>query len=266
MLNILPLLQKALRLSDNAKITKHPSGAVNDVYRVQDEGNDDTASSADYAVKWLGNDTFSGVNRTHQFVLQQQLHSLDIAPRAIWLSDDETLWVEQWQPNIKVAQAKPETLANVLARIHQLPITARPLNLIERWQHYINVANLEPNDSLYLHAVSLRSKVIKSEQDDNDLVLCHNDLLSSHVLCRANDIPVVIDWEYSAMGNRYFDLASCCLINKLSIEESTALLQCYTTILGISFDEALAKFQLHKEIVSVTNDLWFKALGQSEAE
>jgi len=264
MLNILPLLQKALNLSDNAKISRCPSGEVNHVYRVEGELNDSASTKVDYAVKWLGEDTFSGVNRTHQFVLQQQLHSLDIAPMAIWLSDDETLWVEQWQPNSQVAQPNPETLASVLTRIHQLPVTARPLDLQRRWQHYFKAANLDTADMLYQRAALLRNHVVKSELDDDDLVLCHNDLLASHILCRQDDVPVVIDWEYSAMGNRYFDLASCCLINKLSSEDSRALLVCYANILGIPYEEAKEKFEAHQEIVSVTNDLWFQALAQSE--
>ncbi len=71
-------------------------------------------------------------------------------------------------------------LANTLARIHSLPITARPLDLASRWQHYINVAQLDMSSELYLKAQSLRKQVIKSEQYDDDYVLCHNDLLTNH--------------------------------------------------------------------------------------
>lgn len=263
-------LRKALKLSDSAKIVRHPSGDVNHVYRVQDSSAkvpySSTHADMDVAVKWLGEDNFSGINRTHQFVLQQQLYTLNIAPEPLWLSDDERFWVEQWQPNTQSCQRNPETLANVLARIHQLPVTARPLNLTGRWQHYIDVAQLASDDALYLKAINLRSSVLKSEQDDEDLVLCHNDLLSSHVLCRQGDMPVVIDWEYSAMGNRYFDIASCCMINKLEPATCHQLLACYAKLLSIPLDIAREKLAQHKEIVSLTNALWFEALNVSSAE
>ncbi|KXJ59399.1 MAG: choline kinase [Alteromonas sp. Nap_26] len=263
-------LRKALKLSEYAKIVRHPSGDVNHVYRVQDSAAKvpycSTQVDMDVAVKWLGEDNFSGINRTHQFVLQQQLYKLNIAPEPLWLSDDERFWVEQWQPNTQSCQRNPETLANVLARIHQLPVTARPLNLTGRWQHYMEVGQLAPDDALYLKAMNLRSSVLKSEQDDEDLVLCHNDLLSSHVLCRQGDMPVVIDWEYAAMGNRYFDIASCCMINKLEPSTCHQLLACYAKLLSIPLDIAQEKLAQHKEIVSLTNALWFEALNVSSAE
>ena len=88
-LDIIATLQKALNLSDSAKISIHPAGAVNRVYRVQDpvtnpllsrNGNHRSNNNqkledtpVDLAVKWMGDDDFSGVERQHQFALQQQL-------------------------------------------------------------------------------------------------------------------------------------------------------------------------------------------------
>ncbi len=67
------------------------------------------------------------------------------------------------------------------------------------------------------------------------------------------------------MGNRYFDLASCALINKLDSMTSTELVKRYADIMRINQQIALAEFNLHKEIVSVTNDLWFAALKANDA-
>lgn len=253
---ILKHLQKALNLSENSQLTRHPAGEVNHVYRLKDDN-----TGIDYAVKWLGDDNFSGVIRPQQFALQQQLCQLNIAPKPIWLSDDESIWVELWQPNTGVAQRTPGTLANVLARIHQLSVVTRLLNLSSRWQHYLHIAALSEGDELFDRAEQLRSAVLHSEQVDGDVVLCHNDLLSDHVLCREGNTPVVIDWEYSAMGNRYFDLASCCLTNKLDETECKQLVLCYANILSIPHHEAWDKFIVQKDIVDVTNALWFEAFS-----
>ncbi|MCG7648043.1 MULTISPECIES: phosphotransferase [unclassified Alteromonas] len=279
-LDIIATLQKALNLSDSAKISSHPAGAVNHVYRVQELADSQLALIAnnlqssgqlksahnpvDLAVKWMGDDDFSGVNRAHQFALQQQLYRLGVAPQPIWLSDDETIWVEQWLEHSDSATLSMLELANTLARIHSLPITARPLDLASRWQHYINVAQLDMSSELYLKAQSLRKQVIKSEQDDDDYVLCHNDLLTNHLLLSADNSLKIIDWEYAAMGNRYFDLASCCLINKLEINESRELVKHYAKLMNIDEHDAIAKFDLHTEIVAITNDLWFAALNANK--
>ena len=281
-MDIIATLQKALNLTDSARITVHPAGAVNRVYRVQDSVNGSSYLSegplqsdkqqkldntlVDLAVKWMGNDDFSGVERSHQFALQQQLYGLGIAPQPIWLSDDETIWVEQWVDNSNSAthfthRLSVHTLAETLARIHSLPITARPLNLAARWLHYRDIAQLDMNSELYLKAQALRKKAIKSEEDNDDYVLCHNDLLTNHLLISTENTLKVIDWEYAAMGNRYFDLASCCLINKLNDLESCDLVKHYAAIMNIDEQEALEKLKLHIEIVAITNDLWFAALN-----
>ena len=66
------------------------------------------------------------------------------------------------------------------------------------------------------------------------------------------------------MGNRYFDLASCCLINKLEINESRELVNNYAKLMNIDEHDAIAKFDLHTEIVAITNDLWFAALNANK--
>ncbi|MCZ8528019.1 phosphotransferase [Alteromonas sp. PRIM-21] len=285
-MDIIATLQKALNLSGSADVSVHPAGAVNRVYRVQDpansllslnEGNLQMTAyqkledvPIDLAVKWLGDDDFSGVERKHQFTLQQHLYGAGIAPQPIWLSDDETIWVEQWESHsasagLSSTRRPSHTLAETLARIHSLSITARPLNLVARWQHYCNAAKLDTSSDLYLRARAFKNNVIKSEQDDEDSVLCHNDLLINHLLLGTNNSIKVIDWEYAAMGNRYFDLASCCLINKLNMNESEELVAHYANIMNINEGDALNKFKLHSDIVHITNDLWFAALNANKS-
>ncbi|CAD5284729.1 Choline kinase [Alteromonas sp. 38] len=250
---IIPLLKEALNLSDSATVERHPAGLVNQVYHLKDH-------DRGFAVKWVGEDAFSGIDRFHQFVLQQQLAERGIAPKPIWLSDDELIWVEQWEeeadphPSIR----SPEALASVLARVHGLPITARPLNLFSRWLHYMHTAGLKAGDVLFERAIQLRASLVESEGNTDDYVLCHNDLLAHHVV--RDSTPFIVDWEYSAMGNRYFDVAGCAKINAMSEAEIQALAIAYAKEVGKDEDEVLAQVHLHREIVNMTNDLWLAAL------
>jgi len=63
------------------------------------------------------------------------------------------------------------------------------------------------------------------------------------------------------MGNRYFDLASCCLINKLAGDGRIKLVKHYAELMNLNEAEAFRKFELFIEIVSLTNDLWLAALN-----
>ena len=211
-----------------------------------------------------GEDAFSGIDRFHQFVLQQQLAKRGIAPKPIWLSDDELIWVEQWEedadPNPSVRS--PEALASVLARIHSLPITARPLNLFCRWLHYMHSAGLKEGDALFDRAIQLRASLVKSEGNTDDYVLCHNDLLAHHVV--RDSTPFIVDWEYSAMGNRYFDVAGCAKINAMSYAQTQALATAYAKEVGKAEDDVISQVRHHMEIVNVTNDLWQAALDSNK--
>ncbi|MDO6567175.1 phosphotransferase [Alteromonas sp. 1_MG-2023] len=254
---IIPLLKEALNLSDSATVERHPAGLVNQVYHLKDEGRG-------FAVKWVGEDEFSGIDRFHQFVLQEQLAERGIAPKPVWLSDDELVWVEEWEddtdphPNIR----SPEALASVLARVHGIPITARPLNLFSRWLHYMHSAGLKEGDALFDNAIQLRASLVKSEGNTEDYVLCHNDLLAHHVV--RDSTPFIVDWEYSAMGNRYFDIAGCAKINGFSEAQTQALALAYAEEVGKDVEEVLMQVKHHMEIVCVTNDLWQAALDANK--
>jgi len=251
--NIIPLLRSTLNLSHNARIEQKPSGIVNCVYKLID--NDEQ-----YAVKWTGGDEFSGIDRFNQFVLQQQLAKQRVAPEPVWLSDDEHIWVERWEDNdtSHLRGNVVETLAKTLAYIHRLPITSRPLNLLARWEHYVDSAQLGVFETLRQQAETYRATVIKSEQDTQHYVLCHNDLHISHIL--RSTPPVVVDWEYSAMGNRFFDVASCAVINELPADDITHLCDAYADASGLLPGEVKQNVEQQLNIVNVTNQLWQAAL------
>lgn len=251
--DILNLLRTELGLSNDAQLRAVDSGDINAVFHLVD-------GTQEYAVKWLGDDQFSGVDRFHQFVLQQQLTVKGVAPNAVWLNDDETLWVENWERSDASIQhaIAPKDLADVLWHIHGLPITGRPLNLIGRWEHYLKILSLPAGNALLEAVTALRARVVASEQKQDDIVLCHNDLQTGHVL-KLNP-PMVIDWEYAAMGNRYFDIASCAMINEFDDMQTMALCEAYADKSGIAINIVIEETKRHCEIVKLTNELWFAAL------
>ncbi|WP_414830221.1 phosphotransferase [Alteromonas sp. H39] len=247
-------LKEPLCLSEDAHLKPMTGGEVNHVYRLVD-------GDKDYVVKWTGEDAFSGINRFHQFVLQEQVSHRLLAPEPVWLSDDECLWVEKFieGPTLsRTGTAVPAALGRILASIHDQPITARPLQLTKRWQHYIESANLSATDPRVHRANELNERLHLDYEDDSVLALCHNDLSTDHIVCGAHS--VIVDWEYAAMGNRYFDLAGCALINKLNDHDCNQLCQAYAQAAAIEIDTVMRLFRQQREVVEVTNALWEAAL------
>ncbi|GGW74145.1 choline/ethanolamine kinase family protein [Alteromonas halophila] len=251
--SVIEQLRETLSLSNKAQVETRASGDVNRVFRITDK-------SRAYAVKWVGDDTFTGIDRFHQYVLQGQLAQRGLAPEPVWLSDDERLWVENWVETGRQALTtdRTEILARVLADIHSQPITARPLALSGRWDHYIQAADLLGNEAVMTRCQALRPLLLASEQNVDDLVLCHNDLSYGHIVDQK--AHVVVDWEYSAMGNRYFDIASCAMINDLSDLQCQRLCQHYAQQTGIDVQTVATQVEQQWDVVAFTNRLWQAAL------
>jgi thiamine kinase len=87
---------------------------------------------------------------------------------------------------------------------------------------------------------------------DDTLVLCHNDLHLDHI--RAND--VCVDWEYAALGPRYFDVAMCIVINQLPPTAQTQLLKEYAQHTDCDVDTATQQIALYIRLALIINQAW----------
>ena len=84
--------------------------------------------------------------------------------------------------------------------------------------------------------------------------------------CHDEQPRFAYDWEYAATGNRFFDLASCIEVNKLSEKDAEQFLSAYweeTQQLNMRspYNEAQVIENAHmmRSIVLFTNDLWILA-------
>ncbi|MCX2801637.1 choline kinase family protein [Microbulbifer thermotolerans] len=100
-------------------------------------------------------------------------------------------------------------LANMLHRIHALP----PINV------YLDIRQ---KISRYWYSIDKRVDFFSELQDLNHTIdsriaavqtpnsatcLCHNDLLSANLIAADSGRLYVIDWEYAAMGDPFYELA-----------------------------------------------------------
>jgi thiamine kinase-like enzyme len=56
---------------------------------------------------------------------------------------------------------------------------------------------------------------------------CHNDLLSGNLLATADGRLLIVDWEYTGMGDPYFDLGNLSVNNGFDAEDDERLLSAY---------------------------------------
>lgn len=218
------------------------------------------------------------------FALQQRLFVMGIAAEPIYLSppisssthakpnEQGLLWVEAFVPaetEQAQIQTRAQTLARALAQLHLAPTDTptdtstdtlfRQLDPIKQGKALISALNTSHDANGSSTACSLSQALdilIKDMQDfkhiDDTLVLCHNDLHLDHI--RAND--VCVDWEYAALGPRYFDVAMCIVINQLPPTAQTQLLKEYAQHTDCDVDTATQQIALYIRLALIINQAW----------
>ena len=216
------------------------------------------------------------------FALQQRLFVIGIAAEPIYLSphisssthakpnEQGLLWVEAFVPaETEQAQALTQTLARALAQLHQTPTATptdkstdkpiRQLDPIKQCKALIRAlhAGHNANDSSTACSLSQALDILINDMQDfqhidDTPVLCHNDLHLDHI--RAND--VCVDWEYAALGPRYFDVAMCIVINQLTPTAQTQLLKEYAQHTDCDVDTATQQTTLYLRLALIINRAW----------
>lgn len=143
----------------------------------------------------------------HERQVMQQACSLGLAPRLVHWHDNARVTVSEFVDG-HMDTPEPALLGQTLRRIHGLPIEANRLSLRDHLERYTARAIergvapeqlIDPNFEPLSRAITLL--------ESSKPVLCHNDLGRGNLIV-TSDQAVVIDWEYAALGNRYFDIAA----------------------------------------------------------
>jgi hypothetical protein len=218
------------------------------------------------------------------FALQQRLFAMGMAAEPIYLGSQisscangkstghDLLWVEAFVPAADTEQSATsvqsltlsQTLARALAQLHKAPIdtSIRLLDPINQCKalisnlHTSNVTNAT-NATNTAHKLTQELDTLLNDMQQltlhhNEPVLCHNDLHLSHV--RAD--YTCVDWEYAAMGPRYFDVAMCVVINQLSNNEQTQLFTQYAQLTQKNIDEVAQQTALYIRLALIINHAW----------
>ncbi|MCO7224370.1 phosphotransferase [Pleionea sp. CnH1-48] len=217
-----------------------------------------------FFLKLFEQDELLPAGRDAQYELQLRLSKHHLAMEPVYFNHELGCQVESWFDGdnlLKLDAAieqKIDILAETLAAIHNTDINAQPLPLPEVWQRYIEAAKLDIDPSLRDRVE--RAERIFADTKTSSKVLCHNDLSLQHVGLSSS--RMVFDWEYAAMGNRYFDLASCIDVNGFDGSQAQLLLNKYCGFSGIEEEHALASTLQQDELVKLTCELWFRVVGQ----
>jgi hypothetical protein len=260
--------------SPDFTMTRILCGAINRNFKVFD-------GSKTLLLKVLSNNDSLPINRRQVFSMQEELAILGLAPMPLFLNQDCTIYCEQWidipsdctphnrdgmqQSKVDINQRKAsviDTLAEVLCKVHSSFVPAPLLALDKHWQMYWQKIKC-PNQQLRETYEQVNQQWLRSlEQGRSDFVICHNDLHLDHISFVNGP---VFDWEYAGLGCRYFDIASCCAINKLEHVDILKLCTRYADLANKDAKEVISNVKRKEVMVAFTSQLWTQSMGKMDS-
>ncbi len=152
-----------------------------------------------------------GLNRRAEWRALQLASECGLAPAPHYFNPELGSLVCDYLPPQPATPAtdSPEAVAALLRRIHRLPGIRHRLDLRGRLLRYEHTLPADYRIDPAWLACRREALALLEALDDRPAgrVLCHNDLLAANRLHSGGRLWA-IDWEYSAMGSPWFDLAA----------------------------------------------------------
>jgi len=187
-------------------------------------------SERDFVIRIDGlNPKNTGISRQSEWRALQYASARGLAPVSRYFNPELGSLVYDYLPVDENTSPKLDAVGTLLRKIHSLPPVHFRLELKERIIRYEKQCEqrgiLLPQGLKAVRdpSVSLAEQLNFTEQGS---VLCHNDLLAANRITTAGTLRA-IDWEYCAMGSRWFDLAVICVGDDLDDNDTNTLLTAY---------------------------------------
>lgn len=127
-----------------------------------------------------------------------------------------------WTENDLQDPERIRNLAALLRRLHSLKPQGNRFDIDEKVARYARIIATQEGDEL---AENTRQLLRRLEDSSATQCLCHNDLNSANII-EGRGLTLV-DWEYAAIGDPLFDLATVAEHHRFDEGRSEALLSTY---------------------------------------
>jgi hypothetical protein len=180
----------------------------------------------------------------------------ELAPDIVFVDDKEQAVICERVDAMKTP-VSGKALGRLCRQIHALPGVSHRLTLALEIEHYLKQlpAHLADPWRAAMQAGDAEKALARLAADR--LYLCHNDLTPGNLMTHGNNL-VAIDWEYAAMGSRYFDVGIAC--EALPDSERDIVMQ---QVFGDALDDDL--MTAGKQIAALVTALWQCCFAIAEA-
>ena len=170
-----------------------------------------------------------------------------LAPRIVFTDEQEQVVICE---RVEAAgqPVSAEALGRLCRQIHEVPGVSHRLVLSRDIEHYLDQlpADLAHQWRAAMQACDAENALARLAADPPPL--CHNDLTPGNLMTHGDDL-IAIDWEYAAMGSRYFDAGIACA--SLPDGEQDTMMR---HVFGDTLDEGLVTAGKH--VAGLVTALW----------
>ena len=179
-----------------------------------------------------------------------------LAPRIIYADEGEQAVICE-RVGAAEQPVSGKALSTLCRQIHALPGVSHELTLASDIEHYLAQlpAHLADPWRAAMQTAGAEKALAKLAADT--LYLCHNDLTPGNLMSDGTNL-IAIDWEYAAMGSRYFDVAIAC--EALPDSERSIMVN---EVFGDTLDDEL--MTAGKQVAGLVTALWQCCFAVDEA-
>jgi thiamine kinase-like enzyme len=163
-----------------------------------------------------------GLDRENERLVLSSLSTAGLVPAAEYFDAAGGVFLRPFLPGrswIEADLAHDQNLARLaklLRRLHALPPLGKTFDPLAAAERYAAGLATEQAQDILQKAAALWSE----SSPNSSTALCHNDLLCQNIIEAEDGQLMLIDWEYAAVGDPFFDLAI--VVQHHGLQESRA--------------------------------------------
>jgi thiamine kinase-like enzyme len=231
-----------------------PGGLTNLNYRIY-------GAPQKYVLRVTGEAEMLGADREAEYAATVMAGGLGIGPQVLAFLRPEKILITRFIDGLPVPPEQMRTtamlgqVAATLRRLHNgppVPATFSAFGIVEMYRENARWLGVELPEAFawsWQRAEEMRAAL---SADPPPHCLCHNDLLNANFLLEDGRL-LIVDWEYSGMGDPFFDLANFSTNHDLTEDDDRTLLRAY---LGRVRERDFARVRLLRIMSDFREAMW----------
>jgi thiamine kinase len=239
-------------LSNAVVIEKLAGGPASDSWLVETDGKRQVVRIDTPRARKLG------LDRNAELKVLKSVSAAAIGPEVIWANPNNGLLVTSYLPGDAWTaeqihdSAHLARLARILRRLHALPASGPAFDPASASKRYARDIGTETGFELAAKAVDLAGQLLSAIRHQT---LCHNDLVHSNII--GSDPVCLIDWEYAAIGDPLFDLATVVRHHELPAPIAREFLRSYFGSIDV---KTRRRFDAFCNLYDLLTALWYMSV------